>query len=125
MKAAKEASAALLAGESVGFYSEFPWDGELPEGLVLCGKAGRPSAAADPEKGEIAGEAPETGIAVTIHRGCLPFKKYSPCGAARCSSGNGLPQGKGCSLHPEGGRGMSEGNQMFTEKHWELLPVLI
>ena len=27
MKAAKEASAALLAGESVGFYSEFPWDG--------------------------------------------------------------------------------------------------
>ena len=44
MKAAKEASAALLAGESVGFYSEFPWDGELPEGLVLCGKDGRPSA---------------------------------------------------------------------------------
>ena len=74
MKAAKEASAALLAGKSVGFYSEFPWDGELPEGLVLCGKDGRPSAAADPEKGEIAGEAPETGIAVTIHRGCLPFK---------------------------------------------------
>ena len=35
MKAAKEASAALLAGKSVGFYSEFPWDGELPEGLVL------------------------------------------------------------------------------------------
>ena len=74
MKAAKEASAALLAGENVGFYSEFPWDGELPEGLVLCGKDGRPSATADPEKGEIAGEAPETGIAVTIHRGCLPFK---------------------------------------------------
>ena len=74
MKAAKEASAALLAGESVGFYSEFPWDGELPEGLVLCGKDGRPSAAADPENGEKAGEAPETGIAVTIHRGCLPFK---------------------------------------------------
>lgn len=74
MKAAKEDSAALLAGESIGFYSEFPWDGELPEGLVLCGKDGRPSATADPEKGEIAGEAPETGIAVTIHRGCLPFK---------------------------------------------------
>lgn len=65
MKAAKEASAALLAGESIGFYSEFPWDGELPEGLVLCGKDGRPSATADPEKGKIAGEAPETGIAVS------------------------------------------------------------
>ena len=74
MKAAKEASAALLAGESVGFYSESSMGRELPEGLVLCGKDGRLSAAADPEKGEIAGEAPETGIAVTIHRGCLPFK---------------------------------------------------
>ena len=34
MKAAKEVSAALLAGKKVGFYSEFPWSGELPEGLV-------------------------------------------------------------------------------------------
>ena len=42
MKAAKEASAALLAGESVGFYSEFPWDGELPEGLVLAEKTEGP-----------------------------------------------------------------------------------
>ena len=33
MKAAKEVSAAILAGESVGFYSEFPWTGKLPEGL--------------------------------------------------------------------------------------------
>ena len=41
---------------------------------MLCGKDGRPSAAADPGNGEKAGEAPETGIAVTIHRGCLPFK---------------------------------------------------
>ena len=93
MKAAKEASAALLAGESIGFYSEFPWDGELPEGLVLCGKDGRPSAAADPENGEKAGEAPETGIAVTIHRGCLPFKNTVHVVPPLCSSGNGLPQG--------------------------------
>ena len=74
MKAAKEASAAPSCWREHWLYSEFPWDGELPEGLVLCGKDGRPSATADPEKGEIAGEAPETGIAVTIHRGCLPFK---------------------------------------------------
>lgn len=107
MKAAKEASAALLAGESVGFYSEFPWDGELPEGLVLCGKDGRPSAAADPEKGEIAGEAPETGIAVTIHRGCLPFKNTVHV-VPPLQFWEWAPQGKGCSLHPEGGRGMSE-----------------
>ena len=36
MKEAKEVSAALLAGEKVGFYSEFPWEGELPDGLVNC-----------------------------------------------------------------------------------------
>ena len=50
MKAAKEVSAALLAGESVGFYSEFPFEGSLPEGT-----------------------APEIGVAVTIHPSCLPF----------------------------------------------------
>ena len=40
MKEAKEVSAALLAGEKVGFYSEFPWEGELPEGLIWCQKTG-------------------------------------------------------------------------------------
>lgn len=58
MKAAKEVSAALLAGKEVGFYSEFPWKGELPEGLVLC----------DARSGQ-----PELGIAVTIHKSCRPF----------------------------------------------------
>lgn len=58
MKAAKEVSAALLAGKKVGFYSEFPWKGKLPEGLVLCGaRSGQP----------------EIGIAVTIHKSCKPF----------------------------------------------------
>lgn len=41
MTAAKEISAALLAGEKVGFYSEFPWEGELPDGLILCDKNGK------------------------------------------------------------------------------------
>lgn len=59
MKAAKEVSAALLAGENVGFFSEFPWKGRLPEGLVLC--SGK-------EK-----KLPEIGIAVTIHKNCMPF----------------------------------------------------
>ena len=59
MKAAKEVSAALLAGETVGFYSEFPWSGELPEGLTLCSP--------DME------HKPEIGIAVTIHPSCRPF----------------------------------------------------
>ena len=36
MKAAKEVSAALLAGKTVGFYSEFPFVGALPNGLTEC-----------------------------------------------------------------------------------------
>ncbi len=36
MTAAKAVSAALLAGEPVGFASDFPWEGELPEGMVLA-----------------------------------------------------------------------------------------
>ena len=74
MEAAKEASAALLAGEKIGFYSEFPWEGELPEGLVLCNRAGKPlcrECLAVSSGADIA--PPETGIAVTIHRNCLPF----------------------------------------------------
>ena len=47
MKTAKEVSAALLAGEQVGFYSEFPWKGVLPEGLVLCDQDGIPAAEED------------------------------------------------------------------------------
>ena len=72
MKAAKEASAALLAGEEIGFFSEFPWDGSLPEGLVCCDRQGKPFL--ETEDRTTGGTIPETGIAVTIHKGCLPFK---------------------------------------------------
>lgn len=64
MKAAKEVSAALLAGEPVGFYSEFPLVGALPNGLTECDAEGIPF-----EGGSI----PEIGVAVTIHPSCLPF----------------------------------------------------
>ena len=63
MKAAKEVSAAILAGEPVGFFSEFPCKGELPEGLVLCDRFGNPSE----------GKKPEVGVAVTIYTSCMPF----------------------------------------------------
>ena len=59
MKAAKEVSAALLAGETVGFYSEFPWTGDLPKGLQICSLN---------EK-----KKPKIGVAVTIHKSCTPF----------------------------------------------------
>lgn len=101
MKAAKEASAALLAGEKIGFYSEFPWEGELPEGLILCDRDGKPlhrekcdhlaetkvqdKSTARPDNTGVLDNAGisddaeiqtvlfETGIAVTIYRNCLPF----------------------------------------------------
>lgn len=57
MKLAKEVSAALLAGEEVGFGTDFFCEGELPRGLCLC-KAQE--------------ERPELGIFVTLHdRECL------------------------------------------------------
>ena len=63
MKAAKEVSAAILAGEPVGFYSEFPWKGELPQGLVICDDQGR-----TPE-----GTLISPGVSVTIHTDRNPF----------------------------------------------------
>lgn len=66
MKVAKEVSAALLAGKKVGFYSEYPWNGALPEGLVECG---RDAKAAEGE----GSDGFSLGIAVTIHKSCLPF----------------------------------------------------
>ena len=67
MKAAKEVSAALLAGEPVGFYSEFPWTGKLPEGLE--------------ESSEDTQDKPEIGIAVTIHPTCKPFTSTGSAGS--------------------------------------------
>lgn len=80
MKAAKEVSAALLAGEKVGFYSEFPWNGELPEGLVFCGD--------ETEK------RPEIGIALTIHKSCIPFSVTIQVVPKAVSLGMGCRRGK-------------------------------
>lgn len=70
MKAAREVSAALLAGKKVGFYSDFPWDGELPEGLVLCDKQGRECL-----KKPLSWEAGnyDLGIAVSSYKNRQPF----------------------------------------------------
>lgn len=84
MQAAKAVSAALLAGKKVGFYSEFSWDGALPNGLVLCGADGVPSEQTDEamcvadhvaseQIRENGGSVYELGIAVTVHRDCKPF----------------------------------------------------
>lgn len=67
MTAAKEVSAAILSGDTVGFYSEFPWEGELPGGLILCDREGTPvKKKLDP---------PKTGVAVTLYSSCRPFEE--------------------------------------------------
>lgn len=78
MKAAKEVSAALLAGKKVGFYSEYSWEGVLPEGLTVCGRDGRPVESQNDEEGaehkkDRACGRFSIGIAVTTHKSCLPF----------------------------------------------------
>ena len=85
MKAAKEVSAALLAGKKVGFYSEFPTDGELPEGLVRCDEYGNPVNSTDDRSEEETQKSSDfdgtgtdctnidCGVAVTVHTSCNPF----------------------------------------------------
>ena len=76
MKAAKEASAALLAGRKVGFYSEIPIKEELPEGLV---RIEDPVENAEPDSSDFrssdSGFIPEIGIAVTVKKDLKPFKE--------------------------------------------------
>lgn len=43
MKLAKEISAAVLAGEPVGLFSDFPFSGPVPEGLIRTGSARKTS----------------------------------------------------------------------------------
>lgn len=65
MSEAKEVSAALLAGEEVGIYTEFPYEGELPKGLILCQSDGKPVCQKE--------AAPSIGISVTVHKERRPF----------------------------------------------------
>ena len=64
MQAAKEVSAAVLAGKPAGFYSDYPWEGTLPKGLVPCDALGKPCTG---------GESLELGIAVSIYKDRKPF----------------------------------------------------
>ena len=56
----KEVSGRLLHGEKVGFYSELPWEGRLPEMLVPCEKGG--DGLLRPQRGEENSGQPECGI---------------------------------------------------------------
>lgn len=77
MKAAKEVSAALLAGENVGFYSEFPYKGKLPYGITVCDSFGKKKITENKNMADVCQDQdldiPQIGIAVTIHKNCAPF----------------------------------------------------
>ena len=90
MKAAKEVSAALLAGKKVGFYTEFSWDGELPGGLVRHHENMDGELFTETEEGE----RPEIGVAVTIHKDCHPFSSTVHVVPPVVSLGMGCRKGK-------------------------------
>ena len=101
MKEAKEVSAALLAGEPVGFYSEFPWEGELPTGLIEW--SGEPAPK------------PQIGIAVTIHKNCLPFARTTHVVPPAVFLGMGCKKGKERSAVETLAQAVLEQNQIYPE----------
>ena len=103
MKAAKEVSAALLAGRRVGFYSEFPVEGELPDGLLLCDECGNPVRPAEDDT------EPECGVAVTVHTSCQPFASTTQV-VPKC-----LTLGVGCRKGKDAG-GIAEAAQKVLDR---------
>ena len=79
LPACKDVSAALLAGEKVGIYSEFPIPAVLPEGLIPVGEDG----------GGL-----EIGIAITIRKGVQPFVQTATVIPSCVSLGMGCKKGK-------------------------------
>lgn len=92
MKAAKEVSAALLHGETAGFYSDDPVEGELPVGLILCNAEGVPvDAEGLPVKDA---EQPRVGVAVTIYKNVKPFEETTVVVPKKVIMGVGCRKGK-------------------------------
>lgn len=81
MNAAKAFSAALLSGERVGFYSDFPWTGELPEGIEYVR-----------EKKSCGG--PKIGMALTVYKECRPFEQTVFLVPKAVTAGIGCRKGK-------------------------------
>lgn len=68
MKLAKEISAAILNGETVGVSGEFPIEGDLPEQLQYVSEANRETTLST-------GDYPKIGFRISIHEGEGPFEK--------------------------------------------------
>ena len=121
MKAAKEVSAALLAGKKVGFYSEFPTDGELPEGLIRCDEYGNSVSSMDDRSEEETQKSSDfngtgtdctnidCGVAVTVHTSCNPFISTTQV-VPKC-----LTLGMGCRKDKDA-RGIAEAAQKVLDR---------
>lgn len=68
MKLAKMLSARLLDGKKNGFFSEFPWSGQLPQGLEQEEQQ-QPGG----EQGDSEDQTPEYGICITLNKEKSPF----------------------------------------------------
>lgn len=83
MKGAKEVSAALLAGERAGFFSDFPWEGSLPPGLVYC-----------KDRQEAKKKGLLLGISVTVYKEHTPFEETVYVVPKTVALGMGCRKGK-------------------------------
>ena len=142
MKAAKEVSAALLAGKKVGFYSEFSVEGELPEGLLLCDECGKPVRAADDDmlkdKESFAGNdalcgntgnmmaddtEPECGIAITVHTSCRPFASTAYVVPKCLTLGMGCRKGKDAEGIAEAAQKMLDSSELYREAFEQIASI--
>ena len=110
MKAAKEVSAALLAGKKVGFYSEFPVEGELPEGLVWCDK--------EQEHTEV-----ECGVAVTVHMSCRPFPSTTQVVPKCLTLGMGCRKGKDAQGIAEAAQKVLDRSKIYKEAFEQIASI--
>ena len=132
MKEAKEVSAALLAGEPVGFYSEFPWEGELPKGLILWSDENEEETDRNVDqkkndreemddwnaKAGLSGKSglkPQVGIAVTIHKNCMPFERTTHVVPPAVFLGMGCKKGKEAEDVKALAKSVLEQNQIYPE----------
>ncbi len=142
MKAAKEVSAALLAGRTVGFYSEFSVEGELPDGLLLCDECGKPVRSADDgllkDKESFAGSdalcentssmmaddtKPECGVAVTAHTFCQPFASTTQVVPKCLTLGMGCRKGKEAEGIAEAAQKMLDTSELYREAFEQIASI--
>ena len=144
MKAAKEVSAALLAGKKVGFYTEFPVDGRLPEGLIMCDERGIPvrnmegmqsDTTESPESKKMISENAESivgklddsgidcGAAVTVHTSCQPFASTTQIVPGNLTLGMGCRKGKDAEEIAEAAQKVLDTGEFFKEAFEQIASI--